>query len=957
MISILCQVMLCLGGASQATALQKYVSTSWTHKDGLPSTLIYAIAQTRDGYLWLGTSDGLVRFDGITFVPRKLVPNTDPLLGPVTALCATRNGLWIGSASGLVAHVNGKDVRKVRVGAGIEGIVEAAEGDVWVLAKNAIYRFAGSSPASQIPADLIPAEKIDSTQITRLLASRGSSVLLGSKAVSHTTEPVAVQARELSLGGRSLSLKKGGNGAVWLARSSSLQEEAFPLFLRDKRGNLWASGSTSGLLRTIDAGPKLETELANDLVESLFEDREGDIWVGTNNGLHCFHFGKIFSLTKRDGLTSDSVASVDTSERTVWAGTQTGLNRIDGLRVQQYLRGFEVLSVKATRNHEVWVGTTRGVFKISDLQNRPTIKPVSTELSSVVAIEDDNAGYYWLADAEKGLYRWKSGALTPVGNELGLGARKITTIRAQDNGTLWVGFFGGGLGIYKESSYYEFSAAEHPPAGTVNDVYAEHHNAVWFGTDAGLYRFDGKKFVNWNSEQGLPGNRVLWLRPDGEDTFWLGFSTGIARIHRSELRDTEPISARRLQCDFYDSEEGLFANPVRQAQSAASLNSEGKLWLTTSAGLAMIDSRHIEKNVLPPPVLVERVVADDRETPIGGAMQFPPLTKNMQIDYAGLSLVVPRKVQFRYRLEGYDKVWQNARTRRQAFYTNLEPGNYRFRVLAANNDGVWNEDGAYVDFSILPAFYQTRLFTLLCFAAAVVIAWGLYRLRLRQMQAAWTARFEERLAERSRLAQDLHDELLQNAMGVSLQLEAIDSLMDETHGAKRHIVRALDLSRALMQQGREVLRDLRAKTRDAADITKALSRTIEECQRQGGPACSLIVEGPPRTLNPLVAEDFMQIGRQAITNGFQHAAAKEIKISLIYRASELCLEVKDNGCGIDPGIAEAGKPGHYGLIGMKERAARIGAVLTIASRVGEGTKVSVAVPGKRAFREAALHRG
>jgi signal transduction histidine kinase len=232
----------------------------------------------------------------------------------------------------------------------------------------------------------------------------------------------------------------------------------------------------------------------------------------------------------------------------------------------------------------------------------------------------------------------------------------------------------------------------------------------------------------------------------------------------------------------------------------------------------------------------------------------------------------------------------------------------------------------------------------------------LYRLRLRQMQAAWTARFEERLAERSRLAQDLHDELLQNAMGVSLQLEAIDSLMDETHGAKRHIVRALDLSRALMQQGREVLRDLRAKTRDAADITKALSRTIEECQRQGGPACSLIVEGPPRTLNPLVAEDFMQIGRQAIANAFQHAAAKEIKISLIYRASELCLEVKDNGCGIDPGIAEAGKPGHYGLIGMKERAERIGAVLTISSRVGEGTKVTVAVPGKRAFREAALHR-
>jgi signal transduction histidine kinase len=416
------------------------------------------------------------------------------------------------------------------------------------------------------------------------------------------------------------------------------------------------------------------------------------------------------------------------------------------------------------------------------------------------------------------------------------------------------------------------------------------------------------------------------------------------------LRNVDPISSRKLQCDFYDSGDGLFANPVRQSQSAASLNSEGTLWVTTSAGVAVIDSRHIEKNALPPPVVIERVIADNHEAPIGRAMQFPPLTKNLQIDYAGLSLVVPRKVQFRYRLEGYDKEWQNAGTRRQAFFTNLQPGSYRFRVLAANNDAVWNEDGASIDFSIFPAFYQTQLFKLFCFAAAAVIAWSLYRLRLRQMQAAWNARFEERLAERTRLAQDLHDELLQNAMGVSLQLELTDSFIEETHAAKRHLVRALDLSRALMEQGRAVLRDLRAKTRDAADVTTVLSRTIEESQRQGGPASSLIVEGSPRNLNPLVAEDFMQIGRQAITNAFQHAAAKKVEVCLIYRATELCLEVKDNGCGIDPRIAEAGKPGHFGLIGMRERAERIGGVLTIASRAGEGTNVTVTVPGRRAFR-------
>jgi signal transduction histidine kinase/ligand-binding sensor domain-containing protein len=946
--SILCPIVLGIWSANPAASLQKYVSTSWGHRDGLPSTLIYAIAQTRDGYLWLGTSDGLVRFDGINFVPRKIVSNTDPPLGAVTALCATRGGdLWVGSASGLIARVSATDLRKLRVGGGIEAIVEAPEGDVWVIAENRIYRFGKISRGT-----LTPAERIDPVQITRLLASGASNVLLGSQAALLGIEGTAAHGRTVLLNGRTLFLNRGQDGKNWLSSNSSLQQGGFRVVLRDTHGYLWAGGSTEGLVRTNDEGRKLEAEVPNDFVESLFEDRERDVWAGTNNGLYRFRLGKVFALTKRDGLASGKVTSVDTSGGTVWAGTQAGLSRIQGLRVQQLLRGFEVLTVKATRKQKVWVSTTRGVFEIDDPENSPTVKPATRDLLSVVAIEEDTAGYIWLADAQKGLHRWKNGVLTEAGSELGPRATKITTIRAQDNGTLWIGFLGGGAATYKQGLFHEFTSTDGPLLGTVNDVYAQDHNAVWLETDTGLYRFDGKKFVNWNAEQGLPGNRVLWLQADSEDNFWLGFSMGIMRIRRSELRDMDRIRSHKLQYDFYDFGDGLAANPVRQSQSAATLSSEGTLWLTTSAGLAVIDSRHIEKNVLPPPVVIERVIADNHEAPIGRAMQFPPLTKNLEIDYAGLSLAVPRKVQFRYRLQGYDKEWQNAGTRRQAFYTNLDPCTYQFRVLAANNDGVWNESGAAIEFVILPTFYQTQLFKLFCFAAAVAIAWSLYRLRLRQMQAAWNARFEERLAERTRLAQDLHDELLQNAMGVSLQLEATDLLIEETHAAKRHLGRALDLSRALMQQGREVLRDLRAKTRGAADITKVLSRTIEEYQQQGGPAASLIIEGAPGTLNPLVAEDLMQIGRQAIANAFQHSSAKKIEARLIYRASELCLEVEDNGCGIDTRIAETGRPGHYGLIGMRERAERIGGVLTIASRAGEGTKVTLTVPGTRAFREA-----
>jgi signal transduction histidine kinase/ligand-binding sensor domain-containing protein len=952
-LSILCLVVRGMEGASPGAGLaslgaglERYVRTSWAHQDGLPSTLIYAITQTRDGYLWLGTSDGLIRFDGINFVPQKLLSSSEPLLGAVTALCAAKDGsLWIGSASGFITRMSKIGLRKYRLGAEAEAIVSVSESEVWVIAENGLYRFADVSRGS-----LTPVERIDPEQVIRRLSLGNGNIPIAPHTTAGEVQAPPIYTHRVLLGGRQLFLNEGKQGKIWLAAQPLPQAVIPSVSLRDTRGYLWAGSLTSGLVRTTNTGRKLEMELASDLIESLFEDREGDIWVGTNNGLHCYRFGKFSLLTKRDGLISDKVTSVEANGHAVWVGTQAGLNLIHDASVDQYLRGVDILSVKDARGGQLWVGTTRGVFKIAaKAAGVLNTQQITGVLTSVTAIEEDAEGGIWLADAQKGLFYWKSGVLTRAEPKLGGNARTIKTIRAQSNGALWLGFFGGGLGVYRQRSFYEFFAADHAPEETVNDVYGQSPEEVWFGTDNGLFRFDGKKFVSWNTDAGLPGNRILWLRADGKDYFWLGFSTGIARVHRSDLSITGPIPSHRVQCDFYDFGDGLPANPVRRSQSAGSLDLDGKLWFTTSAGIAILDSRHIEKNSLQPPVVIERVVADNHEAPIDRAMRFPPLTKNLQIDYAGLSLVVPRKVQFRYRLDGYDKEWQNAGTRRQAFYTNLRPGAYRFQVSAANNDGLWNEDGAGIAFSILPAFYQTRLFAILCVLAAGVIAWGIYRLRLQRMQAAWNARFEERLAERTRIAQDLHDELLQNAMGVSLQIELSDSLIEERHAAKPHLQRALTLSRGLMLKGREVLRDLREKPRDAADIARVLRKAMEDFQREGGPVSNLTVEGTPRIVNPLVADDLTQIGYQAIANAFQHAAAGKIEVRMIYRPSELCLEVKDDGCGIESRVAETGKPGHYGLIGMRERANQIGGTIDIESRTGEGTRVTVIVPGKRAF--------
>jgi signal transduction histidine kinase len=657
----------------------------------------------------------------------------------------------------------------------------------------------------------------------------------GLEAIKETKQLAPLRGYKVTLSGRPFLLSEGQHGSVWLTRTTSRNQHTYSVFLHDRRGYLWAANPAAGLIRTSPEGSRAAPELASRLVQSLFEDREGDVWVGATNGLYRFRYGKVFALTTRDGLTNDRVSSVAADGTAVWVGTQSGLDHINNFGIRECLRGANVLTVKPARTHEVWVGTNEGVFRVTDARGVLKSERIVRELSSVRAIEEDASGCIWLLDAEKGLYRWRDRVLVSVGSDPKFRTANISSIRAQSDGTVWIGFSGGGVSVYRNGGFHEPPQVSAVARGTVYDVYIEKPDLIWLASDTGLYRFSGRTSAVWNAKNGLPGNRVLWLQPDGSDWLWMGFSTGIARLRLSDLLRTDAAAPRNAPCDFYDFEDGLLANPVRQSQAAASLDPEGNLWVTTSAGIAIIDSRHIEKDSLPPNVLIERVIADNREMAATSSIRLPPLTKNLEIDYTGLSLAVPRKLQFRYELEGYDKQWQDVGNRRQAFYSNLQPGTYRFHVLAANNDGVWNERGATMDFTIQPAFQQTQLFKIVCFCAAGLIVLGIYRLRMQRLKAAWNARLEERLAERTRIAQELHDDLLQSAMGVSLQIELVDSLIDEPPVAKAHLQRALTLSRTLMQQGREVLRDLREKTRDANDIAKALSASIREAQQEGGP--------------------------------------------------------------------------------------------------------------------------
>jgi signal transduction histidine kinase len=385
----------------------------------------------------------------------------------------------------------------------------------------------------------------------------------------------------------------------------------------------------------------------------------------------------------------------------------------------------------------------------------------------------------------------------------------------------------------------------------------------------------------------------------------------------------------------------------------ATRSPDGRLWFSNGRALQMTDPAHLRRNTVSPPVHIEDIVADRKRYPATGVVRLPPLTRDLEIDYVGLSFVAPQKVLFRYRLEGRDQTWQEPGTRRQAFYSDLRPGTYRFRVIASNNDGVWNEEGAMLDVVVLPAWYQTTTFLVLSAIAGGLAVWGLFRLRLRQLAHALNARFDERLAERTRMARDLHDTLLQTLQGSKMVADDALTRPDDLPGM-RHAVE--QLSTWLGQagtEGRAAVNSLRTSTTERNDLADAFRRAIEDCGRQGAIQASLSVTGEPREMHPLVRDEVYRIGYEAVRNACTHSAGSRLEIELTH-GRDLTVRVADNGVGIDQSIADAGKEGHFGLQGMRERAARIGAKLTILSSADSGTEMILTVPGRLIFRKPAV---
>ncbi|HJY36494.1 MAG TPA: histidine kinase, partial [Steroidobacteraceae bacterium] len=475
---------------------------------------------------------------------------------------------------------------------------------------------------------------------------------------------------------------------------------------------------------------------------------------------------------------------------------------------------------------------------------------------------------------------------------------------------------------------------------------------VWAGGELGLAHFDGQRFHAVLQRGGVPFPTVSGIATTPQGELWLSTSEGALRVAAEEVQRVAATPGYQVRTELFDFLDGMPGTPnaMRPLPSVVA-GTDGRIWFAGSKGIAWIDPRHVARNALAPHVEVQSVVVDGKTYEPQAGLRLPIEPHDVQISYTALSLSIPERVQFRYRLHA-GAPWQDAGTRRTAYFTDLDPGNYTFRVSASNNDGVWNETGAAIEFTIPPAFYQTRGFYVLCVLVCLAVLTIAYRVRVRQVAAQVRGRLEERLAERERIARDLHDTLLQGMQGLIWRFQAASDRIPPGEPARQLMEQSLDRADKLLEESRDKVKDLRPAASVAADLAQALAAEGEQFAKLHSAAFAVSVQGVPRDLHPIVREEGFLIGREAMANAFRHAGAATIETEVTYGDGALHIRIRDDGRGISEAVLDAGgRPGHFGLLGMRERAKKLGAHLEVWSKPGAGTEIDLRVPAQVAYRQ------
>ena len=964
--------------------ISQYGHTAWRIEDGVFSGAPNAIAQTTDGYLWIGTQNGLVRFDGARFVPYVPVNGMPLASGIFSLLAGTDGSLWIGTSTNLAHLQNGKLTNYLGADGRVNSIVQGHDGRIWITRsrvhddKGPLCEVEGASlrcygKANGIPSPYAVALAEDSDgylwigSVNLLIRWRAgsSTVFTPSKEKSGEglsgIEAIAADSNDSIWSG--MDRRGPGQGLQhWVhgvrkplnptLNHSALQVSA--LFL-DHDNTLWIGTQDQGVYRL--NGDKVDRfssadGLSSDSVNGFYEDKEGNIWIATSEGVDCFRNLRVTTFSTRQGLSTNLVDSVLAApDGTIWIGNHGALgslrgDRLSSIQLPNGLLRRQVTSLFEDRAGRLWVGIEDGLYVYENGRFDPIRRSDNTAVGVTIAITEDRDNSIWaeVLGSPMKLLRIQG---REVREELSAPRMPAATSLAADpqNG-IWLGLIDGDLARYRHGRLETFST-ESVAKSPVRQILVRADGSVLAASSSGLTEWRNGFLRTLTSQNGLPCNSLYALVSDSNDALWLYSQCGLIRVADTELQDWWNGTKASVKVDTFGVFDG--ARPSYSTfQPHAARSPDGRLWFANQNVVQMIDPNHLEVNTLPPPVHIEQIVADRVNYSTAAPISLPALTRDLEIDYTGLSFVVPQKVRFRYRLEGHDPAWQEPGTRRQAFYSDLRPGKYRFRVIACNNDGIWNEQGAILDFSIAPMWYQTISFRILCFASFFLIGSMLYRIRVHQVAKAISVRFDERLSERTRMARELHDTFLQTIQGSKF---VVDDGLEEPVDAEK-MRRALGQVSGWLEQaieeGRAALSSLRSSTILKNELAPALRRAAEGGVVPDGMTISVSVIGDARELHPIVRDELYRIGHEAIQNAKAHSHASFLGIDLAYD-HDLVLHVRDNGVGIDPGYAMSGREGHHGLQGMRERAARIQGTLTIVSSADSGTDISVIVPGRGSF--------
>jgi signal transduction histidine kinase/ligand-binding sensor domain-containing protein len=944
----------CLAGTSlvasalePTTPLASFARQSWLMENGLPQNTVQALVQTDDGFIWLGTEVGLVRFDGSSFQvfdrdSKPALPGNDVRC----LLAATDGSLWIGTSDGLVRWKDGaatvfttKDglpgnaVRALKVnGAGV--IVETDNGAAGVegthIVPIALDKLTSPNPTSEV-VDAVKLPNGDLAQATK----------------------------------SAVELHQAKANLRWTV-GKDLPGTRIQALFADRNGTLWI-GTNAGLVRFAEG--KLEKlpvtdPLASASVLAIMEDREGNLWVGTETGgLHILRDERFRTIGSREGLSSDATTTVvEDHTGSLWIGTagsglnsvartSAGFGKVRTYTVRDGLLSDVILSLAAAPDGDLWVGTPDGLNRIR--------KDAVTSFTSADGLPDDFIrsllvdadGSLWIA-TRRGLTHWSGntpGHMETFTQANGLGDDLVGAMARDSNGNLWVATLAGlsrlqGIGetTYKITNY---TAADGLSSNVITALLPRGGGSMMVGTqDHGWSYWDGQRFSP-SGRNGLDQTTIHAILEDGANHLWFATGNGIARC------DCNMTGGCSNWVEFGPADGLRGRETAINSHPSAYRSRDGLLWFATPKGLVEVDPAHFPINTVPPPVALVRFAVDDVDQALQAAASQLKIAAghvHFQFDYAGLSFTAPQKVHYRYMLEGFDHGWTEAGARRTAYYTNIPPGHYTFRVQAANNDGIWNTQGAALQFELRPHFYQTVWFYVLLATLAAALVVLLLRLRLLRAERE----FRVVLAERNRIAREVHDTLAQGYVGVSVQLEVLSELLrhNKTDAAAHQLDSAREYVREGLADARQSIWALRSQDSNENTLPVTLRRTTEQATGNGIES-DFSLYGAYRPLPAETERAFLRVAQEAIHNVKKHAGAKHLWVQLEYGPGEIALVVRDDGQGFAAGNGAVSPPGHYGLTGMRERAETIKGALEVVSEPGSGTTVRLQAPAPRAAKE------